>query len=87
MLKETFFLSTSGRAINAREQERCSVVAHRYHFSLKIAVGGHIELRLQVDEFLDPACQGGGSVHVKVVLVPEHMAVLDQDGEQCMNLI
>jgi len=40
-----------------------------------------------VGEFLDPACQGGGSVHVKVVLVPEHMAVLDQDGEQCMNLI
>ena len=69
------------------------------NFSLKIAAGGRVELRLNSGGgkplvarsgraakyngrvVLFPVCEGGVSVNVEVALAPEHIAVLEQDGE------
>ena len=65
------------------------------NFSLKIAAGGRVELRLNSGGGKPLAarsgraakyngrvvCEGGGSVNVEVALAPEHIAVLEQDGE------
>jgi len=69
------------------------------NFSLKIAAGGRVELRLNSgggkplaarsgraakyngSVVLFPVCEGGVSVNVEVALAPEHIAVLEQDGE------